>query len=632
MEILTADTVQEAFLAAPPTISSQILDLTVKHPSFLRDVYELSEFPLGSGTVLEQLVFRGSKPPIERGFDQWKKMGNLSGCNPCDGPDCSYNWTTLGGHGFERKLVELMTRDFKSPDYCVNAIQTSAHFEEVFAKVVENLYGQIDFFKEINIGQNVLTMLAKKYIVDGEGAKPNRNNPYVYRNVGAARLGTLTMDLLEFFYEQMCRMPEAVPYDVIDGAPIFAAMGSRQMFARLFRDNTELRQDVRFSGLANDMLMKYNFMTTIRGMFIPAPILYPRRFKIVEGEPVEVLPFLNGVPAEVGSYTDINPDYENSSIATHEELLLHGKWPFKVFFLPTATTLGANTSFGPEQNFMNTWQWVNPQTRQDPARREGFFFTSAKIGISQQFSEAIFGILLERPSRRSMVGYTPVPAADPEAIVASENIVPDVGCPCPAVVSVTASPYASDRYTFVFATPQNIAESDEVELQLDNGLTITGTVAAVTEDTLTADLVITGGLGTICPANIVGVACESWTKCASEVLKASDCRSGVTGQVDLILKSGIKAAVGDNILGFFGDCSTGLLEVIAIDPATATYTVSYATGYGPTDDPTGEGETLLTADILCDRQGISKVCVPPETDETCPPCSVSLVACEPVGT
>lgn len=107
MESLTPELVNEAFLAAPPAISSQILDLTVKHPSFMRDMYQVEQFDLGQGASLQQLIYRGSKPPIERDFSKWKKIGDLSGCNPCDVPNSTYNWTTFGGHGFDRKLLEL---------------------------------------------------------------------------------------------------------------------------------------------------------------------------------------------------------------------------------------------------------------------------------------------------------------------------------------------------------------------------------------------------------------------------------------------------------------------------------------------------------------------------------------------
>ena len=623
---LTPNMVQEAILAAPPLIAQQIQDLTIKHPSWMRDVFELEEWPRGNGSIMEQLVFRGAMPQIERGFDNWAKVNNISGCDPCDGPNCAYNWTNFGGHGFQRKITELMERDFRSPEYCVKEIQNTAHFKEVFAKIVENLYAQIDFFKEINIGQNFLTAIAKKYVVDSGGAKPNPTNPYVYRNVGTATLSALNIEMLQFFYEQMRRLPDAIPYDVIDGSPIYSILASSQLLARLYRDDPQLREDVRFSGLANDQLMKYNFMSTIRGMFISAPILYPRRFNInLAGDPVEVLPFVNGVPAEVGAYTYLNPAYEE---ATHEEIILHGRYPFKIFYQPTETSLGENTSFGPEYSFLNTWSWINPLTECDPMRRVGFFATNATIGISQQYSEAVYGILVTRPSVSLMAMYTPV-AECPPSPPSCNNEVPDAVCPCPVVLNIQHNPLViTEEYFFTFATPiTGITPPDPITLEYDSGITVTGITQATNADGTVWNIFFPDGLPEGDCSAIISVSCNPSTICSATVDRASDCRSNQTGVVELQLSNAISAGVGDTITAFFGDCYVADLDIVAIDGSCLTYSVQYAAGFGPTDDPTGAGGTVLSADMVCDRGGIAKVCVPTATNADCGDCEPTSTPC-----
>lgn len=627
MSCLTTDNVQEAFLASPPLIAQEILDLSVKHPNWLSSLFDLEEWPRGAGTVLEQLIFRGARPQVERGWEKWQKLGNLQGCDPCAPPTCAYNWTPFGGHGFERKIASLMYRDFKSPDYCISEIQTTAHFREVFAQIVKNLWAQILFFKEFNVGQNFLTGLAKKFVVDSTGPQFNPANIYTYRNIGTARLSNLNIELLEFFYEQMRRMPEAIPYDVVDGAPIFSLMASHQLLARLYRDDPALRQDVRFSGLANDLLMKYNFMSTIRGMFIAAPILYPRRFNVVAGEPVEILPFINDVPGEVGSYTYLNPLYE---AATHEEVLIHGKFPFKIFYFPTEGTLGENTSFGPEPSFMQNWMWINPLTTCDPFRRNGYFATSAKIGLSQQFSDAIFGILVERPSVRLVSQFNPTPVCPPVDPTCN-NTVPAAGCPCPVLVGAPVrNPVVANEWFFTFATDVNGTVAQPVQIALDNGGYITGTLVAISADNKTASITMPAGFSEVACAHVIGVYCDNALGCTATVLCASDCRSNQTDAVKLQLSNPIKAdAINDIVTVCFGDGTTADLTVLAIDQATNLWTVQYAAGFGPTDDPTGTGATLLSADMICDRKGILRVCVPPGTDATCPACDLpTVVPCE----
>jgi hypothetical protein len=55
---------------------------------------------------------------------------------------------------------ELIARDFSSPSYCIEEIQTTLLFKEVFDRVVKNLYADVNFFKEINISSNYLTSVS----------------------------------------------------------------------------------------------------------------------------------------------------------------------------------------------------------------------------------------------------------------------------------------------------------------------------------------------------------------------------------------------------------------------------------------------------------------------------------------
>ena len=604
---LTESQVQEAFLAAPPLISQQILDLTIKHPNWLRDLFETEEWPRGNGTLMEQLVFRGALPQIERGFDQWKKLSNNTGCSPCAGPDPSYNWTTFGGHSFERRITELMRREFKSPSYSVSEIQTTAHFKEVFAKIVENLYAQVDFFKEMNIALNFLTSLAKKFVVDSGGAKPNTQNPYVYRNIGSARLSTLGITMLEFFYEQMRRIPDCVPYDVINGSPIFSLTCSHQLLAHLYRDDQNLRQDVRFSGAANDLLTKYNFMSTIRGMFIAAPVLYPRRFNIVGGEPLEVLPFINGIPAEVGSYTGLNPAYE---AATHEEVILNGKHPFKIFYMPTEQTLGANTSFGPESSLFNTWNWINPLTIQDPFRRVGYFANSAAIGLSQQFSDGIFAVLVERPRVTSMAVFLPEPTCPPEP-VDCDNEVPGVGCPCPLILGWQANPITAGNFFISLATAIEAVADDEIQFGVDTGGYITGTVVDLSSDGKTVEVTFPEGTDLGICDHFTTVFCDNTLGCSASVLKYDrNCTDNT--RIDLFLSNPIKAdTAADVVTLYYGDGSSASATVVLADMQSNKWIVD------------------LGSTVFCDNVGgVISVCVPQSTDATCPACGgAGLVSC-----
>lgn len=605
--ILTEGNVEEAFLAAPPLLSKQIYNLSIKSPRWVRDLYEVEEFPRGNGTTLQQLIIRGQMPKIERGFKEWKLLQNNTGCDPCEGPGCGYNWTQFGGTGIERKTMQLMDRDFRSPSYCIKQIQTSAHFQQIFGQTVLNLYAQIDFFKEMNIGFNYLTSLAKKFVVDSAGPKPNTQNPYSYRPLGTARISTLNIEMLERFYEYMRRMPDAVPYDVVNGSPIFSIIASHQLLGRLYRDDPNLRQDVRFSGLANDMLMKYNFMSTIRGMFIAAPVLYPRRFNYNSdiGDWIEVFPFENDIPLEVGSFTGFNPAYES---ATHEEVIMHGKYPFKVFFMPTETTLGENTSFGPEYSFMNAWSWINPMTDPDPFRRVGYFATSATIGLAPQYSEAIFGILVERPSIQLTAVWLPAaecPPADP----ACDNEVPAVGCPCPLILSYSANPVTEGNYFINLAVPLSPVPdpSDEIQFGIDTGGYITGTVVTANANGLAVEVTFPEGTDLGVCDHFTTIFCDDTLGCFATVMAYSE-NCDNAEYINLTLSNPIKAVTaGDDVILTLGDGTTITVDVVSVDMSQNLWVVD-----------AGAAADACTA--INQSGGIVSVCVPPTTDSSCPDC------------
>lgn len=598
---LPSEKVNEAFLAAPPAIAQEIADKTVKHPSFLRDMIEYEQWPVGAGNMLEQIIYRGAMPKLERGFDKWKQHSNNTGCNPCSGPNCAYNWTQFGGHGFERKVVSLMSRDFRSPEYCVKEIQTTAHYKEVFGKIVENLYRQVDFFKEYNIAQNFLTMLAKKFVVDSDGPKINTADPYNYPTIGTARLSNLNIVMLEMFYEFLRRSADVVPFDVVDGAPIYSLMCSHQLLARLYRDDSNLRKDVHFSGLANDMLSKYNFMSTIQGMFIAAPILLPRRFNIVGGIPVEVNPYLDDIPMETGAFTGNNPAYE---MATHEEVQIMGKYPAKVYYQNTENTLGENSDFGPEFGYFNSWKWINPETVEDPARRVGFYMTNASLGLSPQWSEGLISILVERPSRKLMAQFYAEPSCPPVA-VECQNSIPAQGCPCPTILSVTANPITAGNYFVTLSTAVDAEVGGEVILGVSTGGYVTGTVVAVSADGLTLEVTISGTI-TDC-IKFTTVFCSDTRSCTSDVLVVRDCGDYVV----LTLRNAIKADATEEITIVYSDGTTATVVVRAVDLLTNNYTLQ------------------LTPEDICGLGGIVKVCVPATTDASCAGCGgIVLESCE----
>lgn len=622
-DLTTVESFNQAFIAAQPDIASEILDFTHTQPRWTADLWDLKRWE-ATDTVMQQLIFRGSMPEVERGFDRWKRLAASSGCEPCTN-DCSYNFTQFSGHGLERRLISLMRREFMTPEYCVNEIRSGYEYEQMFGKILENIESQVAFFKEINIGQNFLTGIAKKILVDGAGIKGNSADPYVYRAAGSATLSKLNTRLTTRIYENLRRRTgDVVPYDVQNGQPIYAISCSDEIMDNLYLSDANARADLRFSSASDALLTRYNFMSSVRGQFINAPILYPRRFNIVDGEWAEVFPYVNGIPAELGTFSDLNPAWES---ADYEEVLFYGKNPFAVYYRDPISTVGQGTEFGPEPSFMNQWIWVNPQTTTDPFRRVGYYATSIEIALSPQYSGGIYGLMVPRASGSLIVEYYPTAPCPPDASECSNEVPDIITCPCPIVLSAAADPFTAGQYNITFGVPVQAEVDDTIQLGIATGGYLTGTVEAVSDDNLT--LAISFSASTVI-TNCNGftfVFCDDTLGCRSQVLQVNDCRSGITGQFDAVLANPIKAVTAaDIVYGYMGDGSVQHFDVVSVDMLTNTWTLKYSSGYGPTDNPDGTGDPVtLEGDLNCNRNGIVYICVPPSTDATCPECGTGPV-------
>lgn len=605
MPCLSPEQVNESFIANAPLISSTIKNMTLQAPNWFRDLYTATPWPEGEGNLMQQLTFRGELPAVEEGFDSWSLISDPSGCDPGCTPNCSYNMSVLGGHAMESKIVRLMTKDFRTPDYCVKSISSTRQYKEMFAAIISNLYNQINFQKEVNVGQNFLTGIAKKYIIDSGGFKPNSADPYMYRAKGTATLSRLTIDALEFMYEVMRRMPDAKPYSIQNGAPLYALVASPQLIARMYRDDPSLRADIRAvtGNYTQQLVERYNFTSTIRDMFFPVPYLWPRRFRWDGSQWIRVLPFVKGIPGTVGTFANINPLYEDPSYATHEEVLIHGAEPFSVYYQPTPTTIGEGTDFGPEPaGFWDVFQWVNPQTREDPARREGYFFTTATIGLSADNSESVFGILVPRAPVHTMVGFYPA-APEVPTYSAPTNVVPDItDCPNPVVLAFSAHPVTAGRYFVTFGAPIEAVADDVIQLGLTTGGYLSATVVTASSDKKVFEVTITGtDVPNLC-AEVTSVYSGDTLGCAAAVRSYSVNASDNT-RLDLILDRPIKAAATKVVTLFYGNGTSVSATVISTDMLTNKWVVDI-------------GGSAFVDNV----GGVKTVCVPTSTDATCGAC------------
>lgn len=616
MAILNQCDTTRALLASPPVISSEIKVLDNKTSVWMRDgVYQLRDWPENvSASEFTELEMIGDDLPVERGLGKWRQWTNSVGCDPCPPMDCSYNETTLGGFGLRRRKVTTISREFKTEPICVREVQTTQDFKEMIGFTVKNMQRQISRWKELSIGQNILTGFAKKFVVASEGPRPNTTNPFMYPNIGTAVLSELNIMMLEMFYEYMRNSNDAEPYDTIDNNPIFALTCSKQLLRRMYLNDSSLRQDLRFSGLANDLLTKYNFGSIIGGMFLPATIQYPRRFRFIAGEAIEILPTVNGVVMDTGTGSGQNPNYypgTSATAATHEEVLIYPKYPFSIYTRSDVTSVGGGTVFGKSPKFFDEWEWVNIKTEEDWLQRQGFFGTAGTIAISSQHSQDIYGILVPLPSVRSTAVFLPYPACPPVAPEPCENDIPAQECPCPMVLSSFPNPVVAGEYFVTFAVPLVDVEPDDVvQLGLKNGGYVNATNVLMSADGKAGTF--TFPVGTSFPCNqFTTVFCNpvsGYFGCTSQVESYAPVVGDAT-RLTLILRNPIKAVTAAQVVTlYYGNCTTQSATVITADSANSTWVVDI-------------GATAF-ADTV---GGVTDICVPLTTDATCPACGVAAV-------
>ena len=606
-QCITPEQVNESFIVNAPLISDTIRNMSIAAPSWFRDVYTATPWPEGEGTLMQEFTFRSELPQIEEGFDEWSLVDNPSGCEDVCAPNSAYNISVLGGHSFQSKITRLMSRDFKSADYSVKAIQNTRQHQQVFSEIVKNLYNQVNFQKEFNVGQNYMTMLAKKLLIDSGGFKANTEDPYVYRPKGTATLSALTIGALEFLYEFIRRIPDIVPYGINNGMQTYAMVASPQLIARLYRDDPTLRADVRDSSMADDLVKKYNITATIRDMFFAVPYLYPRRFRWTGSKRVRVLPFVKGIPGITGTFAGVNPQYEDPSYATHEEVLIHGKDPMGLYYQPTAQTIGEGTDFGPEPGFWDVFHWINPQTREDPMRRVGFYMTTATIGLKANNSEGLFGILVPRAPVSTVIGFYPSAPTPPSADEVT-NVVPDVGCPVPMIKSVTPNPVVAGNYFVVLEAPVDVEAEDIIQLGATTGGYVLGEVVAVTADGKAVEVTITEDLPSC--DRFVSMFSGEGLGCSAKVRSYSSPVGTDATQIRLVLDRPIKAdTASDGILLKYGNGDTQTGTVVGTpDMINNVWVVDI-------------GATAFN-DIV---GGIVEICVPTATDASCPACDAGSV-------
>lgn len=611
VQCISPGAVTQAFIANAPLIAATIKNMELQAPNWYRDLLKPQAWPDDAGLSLQQLEYHGELPQVEEDFNSWELLDDPSGCGVICTPNCGYNFWPLEGNAFNSKTVRVMRKDFRTDDFCVTSISSTRQYDQVFAAMVQGFYNQIAFHKEVNVGQNFMSQIAIKYQIDSSGFKPNPGDPFSYLPKGSVELSALTIDGLSMIYQQIRMLPDIQPLSMNNGMPQYAILGSPEFFDSLYRDDSKIRTDLRYaaagsSEYGNALMQRYSFSWTIRDMFLPVHYLTPRRFRWDNSSSawIRILPWIKGVKGTVGTFTDVNPRYMDPGYATHEEVTIHGLDPIGLYTRQDPNTLGEGSSFGPQpgNGFWDNFQWSNPETRDDPGRLMGFYWTRAQIAL--QANSRVFSVLVPRKPMTSIVRfYNPNETCPPEA-TECDNSLSDNLCPSATIAQFYPDPITADTYVVVFTVPIDAAEEDVIVLESTTHGFVNATVVEASADLKTFRVTITGVVPECDRFFRVFSALDM--QCSSQVLKYETV-SGDATQLNLVLKNPIVSYTnGETVTLKYGDGTTQSATIVAAGIVMMTNTWRVDIGGSAFVDNVG---------------GVVEICVPTATVSRCPGCS-----------
>lgn len=598
-----------AFRESEPFIEQEIRDRSYAMRRFMVDLAPVKIFPDGVGYELSKVRFFGDIGPQYDGFDGWRKEQRsrpaADGCGPAHDA-CGYVWEEVG-HGFEELHYHLMERDLKTVPICLKDIRTFWQFQQFQNLIFKNLTEITANMRE-QLNRNALIGFSVKHVPTSVGLQINAQNPYELPNIAGVEVGKLNWRTLTRLYNALVREAGTFALTYDQGRPVFGLIASDEVVDDMYVEDRELLRVLYNSGQGQDILTRYNFQNSIRGLFVNIPDIYAPRYRDDgAGNLIRVFPYERDVVIQCGTRPAPNPDYEN---APYELVIILTRDVFNLRSRKTISTVGGETDFEAETGMFD-WKWHNPERWCDPNRRVGFYYANGNIGIEPGDFTDIPAILVKRRPKALDTLFWPAAVCPPEA-VDCENELGAQGCPCPQIVD--CCPLYSDPNSLQFRFSRSILPAvvtDPISIRLDTGGVAVGTIDAISVDGLAATVDF-GEPVECCPGHYVEVLCEPSDLCVADVISELVNATTATNR-DVRLEALLRATagVGDQINALLEDGTYVLVEIIAIDSDTATYEV----------------EPVVAGSL--DNHCIQELCVTPAVDPLCPACSPATVLCDP---
>ena len=423
----------QLLLNLPPTFEKLIQQEVLARPRFWHDRIPRGAFRLFNGTTGETNIFRGAMYKFA-GLDEWSDIDPVptNTNNPCG----SGSYDTIK-YGWERLMWSGKKAYWGSDPICLDALKFSVRVQEQLAMILSagaeyGIQMQEVWNRDMFIYQSVL--FSRSFVMSTDFYGPTDSPRYFYNPFtkfqalanssdtadgvvnssnpavkvrgpfvvvdASAEIEPVNFDVLEQVKESLkIRCPGAAVSNS-GGSPMFAIAMSADDVERYIRGNEEERR----YWIEHDpaaLIRHYGFApNTFRGWIITNDG-NQRRFKAVDhiedydpavyggvgqelaGRPVDILEY---VPPQVVSKVRVgiggspipedNPEYYRAEYAIAPIFM---NQVFTNLFVPTVSTLGSGTYFGPVTGLNGKWGWTNFRDSTNPEGNVGKFFGKFEI-------------------------------------------------------------------------------------------------------------------------------------------------------------------------------------------------------------------------------------------------------------
>jgi len=370
-----------------------------EHPQVFRDRIAREQYPLFSGLAQKSNIWHPGLGP-QAGIDDWQTI-QLSQTG--NGGDGGYNACVINpqtyGFSIESKEYTGKSNEWRSPVVCV---KDSMYTDDAKQQVgyIFSMGTMITSQAWEVFSREMYLMFAKEsnnlYVLsEGNPLEGNARFTYdpfetytrttsfgatekftVLKLAAGIEVSTLNMSYLDHYQMWLAGECPGAALSNTGGFPTFGLMLHLHDFEKMFRDDPQHREDMRYS---NPEKLFANYDQTFR-VFRGWGVIHDNRqmrfkyWKLGDDGKLwfrRVLPMREGRTITIGRLPEFNPEYLEAEIALAVIFLND---VYRIRIPPKVDSLGAGTSFGPAPGFNGEWQWINYPSDSNPLREIGYFY------------------------------------------------------------------------------------------------------------------------------------------------------------------------------------------------------------------------------------------------------------------